>query len=744
MHQPYYKDPETGSYILPWVRLHAIKDYAALPVIFRRYRGVRHTVNLVPSLLLQVRDYVENGADDVFLTVSRKNALDLTKEENEFLLRNFFSAYAPTMILPQPRYGELFRRHETALRSLSRNNGGPGGYGASEYTDLATLFNLTWFHPLFREEDPELSRLWRKGSGYTEREKHYVLDHQIEVMARVIDEYRKLSREDGGELSSSPMYHPILPLLIDNRSARDALPGAALPGLPFSWPADARIQLERGRGVFRDLFGADPAGLWPSEGSISPATLEMACDTGFRWAATDEILLARAFEKSVRRDPEGIPTEPDWFYRPYTAVTKSGSIPVFFRDHHLSDLIGFEYSRWDAHDAVNNFIHNIKGIYDRLSSVTSGRSDNEFVIPVILDGENAWEYFHDAGVLFLNTLLNKLDRLRPDIEFITLSDALGEIGEVRELPTIPTGSWIDGTFHIWIGHQEDHAAWEMLSRARTFLDSKEKGIAKEENPDLLSLQKAREYLMVAEGSDWCWWYGDDHYTPHGPEFDRLFRHNIKAAYKEMGIISPDSIDIPIIKSDSTLQEKNVIPAPRSYIQPRIDGDVSSYIEWNSASKIVPSPGFGTMHRAGHLILSCFYYGFSVDEIFFRFDFDSIAIENVREIELELLFPMKSVKFSSIIDPVHGRFSHSFMKIGDSEGKRTRQDSPTETGNVRAAYGKVLELAIPFDAIDCRDDERLEFFVTLQIAESFGERWPIYGTFSAELPGKDFADRMWHV
>ena len=465
------------------------------------------------------------------------------------------------MILPQPRYADLYRRHEAALRSLTRKNGGPGGYGASEYTDLATLFNLTWFHPLFREENPELSRLWRKGSGYTEREKHYVLDHQIEVMGRVIDEYRKLSREDGGELSSSPMYHPILPLLIDNRSALDALPGAALPGLPFSWPADARTQLERGRGVFHDLFGADPVGLWPSEGSISPATLEMACGTGFRWAATDEILLARAFGKTVMRDPEGIPLDPDWFYRPYTAVTESGSIPVFFRDHHLSDLIGFEYSRWDAHDAANNFIHNIKRIYDRLASMTSGISVNEHVIPIILDGENAWEYFHDSGVAFLNILLSKLGQLGHNIEFITLSDALEGIGEVRELPVVPTGSWIDGTFRIWIGHQEDHAAWEMLSRARALLDSREKTSPKEGNVDPSSLEKAREYLMVAEGSDWCWWYGDDHYTPHGPEFDRLFRNNIKAAYKEMGVIPPDSIDIPIIRSERIVQERNVIPAP---------------------------------------------------------------------------------------------------------------------------------------------------------------------------------------
>ena len=745
MHQPYYKDPETGSYILPWVRLHAIKDYAALPVIFREHPGIRHTVNLVPSLLVQVRDYVENGAEDVFLSVSRKNALDLTKEENEFLLRNFFSAYAPTMILPQPRYADLFRRHEAALRSLARGNGGSGGFGASEYTDLATLFNLTWFHPLFREGDPELSRLWRKGSGYTEREKQYVLDYQIAVMGRVIEEYRKLSREDGGELSSSPMYHPILPLLIDNRSALDAFPGAPLPGLPFSWPADARTQLERGRGVFHGLFGADPAGLWPSEGSISPEALEMACGAGFRWAATDEILLARAFGKSVRRDPEGIPIEPDWFYRPYAAVTKSGSIPIFFRDHHLSDLIGFEYSRWDAHDAANNFIHNIKGIYNSLSSVTSRFSDDEYVIPVILDGENAWEYFHDSGVLFMKSLFSKLEMLRPNIEFITFTEALEGIGEIRELPAIPTGSWIDGTFHIWIGHREDHAAWEMLSRARTLLDSKEKGMAKEGVVDPSSLEKAREYLLVAEGSDWCWWYGDDHYTPHGPEFDRLFRNNVKASYREMGINPPDLLDIPIIRSDRIAQEKNEIPAPGAYIQPRVDGEVSSYFEWNSARKVVPAPSFGTMHRAGHLLLSCFYYGFSVDEVFFRFDLDSVAMENVHEVELEILFQLKSAKFHSVIDPIQGRFHHSMLKIGEP-GKMTTTPSGTgtESGGVRAAYGKVLEIAIPFDALDCRNDERLEFFVTIQIPESFGERWPIYGTYSAELPGKDFTERMWHA
>ncbi len=742
MHQPYYKDPETGAYILPWVRLHAIKDYVALPRIFGRYPGVRHTFNLVPSLLIQVRDYVENGAEDLFLAVSKKNALDLTREEEEFLLRNFFSAFAPTMILPQPRYAELYRGHDAALRAVGKN-GIPGGYGASEYTDLVTLFNLTWFHPIHREEDPELERLWRKGSRFTEREKQYVLDRQIDVMGQMFEEYRLMARGGGGELSSSPMYHPILPLLIDNRSALDARQGASLPHLPFAYPRDARRQLERGKEVFRELFGAYPTGLWPSEGSISPATLDLAASSGFLWGATDEILLSKAFGKPIVRDSDGIPVDPRWFYHPYTANTPSGPIRMFFRDHHLSDLIGFEYSRWDPEDAANNFIHNIKKIFERLSGDTSGPSDGNYFIPVILDGENAWEYFPDSGVNFLTLLLNKLSKLKPNIECITLSEALTRSDGAQELPQIPTGSWIDGTFQIWIGHPEDHAAWEMLSRARSLWEIRAAPIEHLGKEIPRELKEAEERLLVAEGSDWCWWYGDDHFTPHGPEFDRLFRHNVKAAYLAMGIQPPDLVDIPIIRPERVSSGENTIPAPRSYVRPKIDGVITSYFEWSTASVYYPNPEFGAMHRAGHTYLSCFYFGFDEDNIFLRVDLDPLGIENTGNITLEILFPAKGRKLHAELDVKTGGCSSVFQEIVDSdtEGADAR---PYPEGGGRMAFRKVLELALPLDAIGCRGEERLEFFLTLQSPGTIGERWPVYGTFSAELPGKDYADRMWEV
>ncbi|MEW6721525.1 MAG: glycoside hydrolase family 57 protein [Thermodesulfobacteriota bacterium] len=743
MHQPYYKDPETGSYALPWVRLHAIKDYVALPRIFREFRNVRHTFNLVPSLLVQVRDYVENNASDSFLDVSRKNALDLTRDEREFILRNFFSAFAPTMILPQPRYAELFRGHEDALRSLERNGGSNAGvYGSSDYTDLVALFNLTWFHPLHREEDPELARLWQKGGRYTEKEKQYILDRQILVMSRMFEEYRRLETEDGGELSSSPMYHPILPLLIDNRSALDARPGMNLPNRPFAYPRDARRQLEEGREIFRELFGAYPKGLWPSEGSISPATLELAAKSGYRWIATDEILLSKALGKNVTRDADGIPSEPEWVYRPYAVRTDAGEIRIVFRDHHLSDLIGFEYSRWDAHDAANNFINILSKLHNKLKSNGLKIPENEFIVPVILDGENAWEYYHDSGVVFLKTLLQKLDGLKPDIECVTLSEATTGSRASEVLPSVPTGSWIDGTFNIWIGHPEDHAAWDMLSLARAQWETRAAPLEAAGTPLPEELKKAESYLFAAEGSDWCWWYGDDHFTPHGPEFDRLFRHNVKAAYLAMGIDPPATLDIPIVRRERISRKKDFIPAPGSYIRPSIDGLITSYLEWSSASVYVPNPEFGSMHRAGRLILSRFYYGFSADVLYFRFDLDPVAVENIRHIDLEILFTRKNRKILGEISLEESASRWSFLEI---EAKEPAQRLTFEgRESISATYNKVVEIGIPLDLLDCRADDRMDFFLTIQPKGTLGERWPLYGAFSAELPGADFEERNWSV
>ncbi len=743
MHQPFYKDPETGTYILPWVRLHAIKDYVALPRIFREFPSVRHTFNLVPSLLIQVRDYVENGAEDAFLAVSRKNAFDLTQEEETFIVRNFFSAFAPTMILPQPRYAELYNRRESALRAIGKP-GAPGAYGASDYTDLATLFNLTWFHPIHREEDAELARLWRKGRGYTEREKGYVLDRQRDVMAAVIPEYRKLLESGGGELSTTPMYHPILPLLVDNAAAQEALPGAPLPSPSFASRADAMEQLRRGRESFHGMMGRYPAGLWPSEGSISPPVLEMARRAGFSWTATDEILLARALGKPVRRDAGGIPLEPGWLLHPYHATTPAGPLAVFFRDHHLSDLIGFEYSRWDAADAANNFAHNLGLIYNRLAAIPAHSRRESYVLPVILDGENAWEYYHDSGRVFLRFLLERLTRLGPKISCITFTEALDLINYKVPLPTIPTGSWIDGTFNIWIGHPEDHAAWEMLARARALWQVRRDAVREPGKGDSRALSEAYEHLLIAEGSDWCWWYGDDHFTPHAAEFDRLFRHQVSAVYRALGENPPDILDIPIIRPDRMPPGKNYLPSPRNYFRPTIDGKVTSYFEWSAATLYHPSPEFGAMHRAGYGLLACLYYGFDEANVFLRVDFHESVFDSPVAVEVEFFFPKKNLRIGTVISPGEPSMTLSSGPIESPSRPSAATAPPGAPEDIQASFRKVLEIGIPFERLGCADDDRLEFFVTLHGVGSIGERWPMYGSFTAELPGKDFEERMWEA
>lgn len=741
MHQPYYKDPETGTYILPWVRLHAVKDYVSLPRIFREFPAVRHTFNLVPSLLIQVQDYVESGAEDMFLAVSRKNALDLTRDEERFVLRNFFSANPPTMILPHPRYAELYHHREEAVRAVGRT-GVHGGFGASEYTDLATLFNLVWIHPVHRDEDRELSRLWRKEKGFTEREKTYVLDRQIEIMASVIPEYRRLVEHDGGELSSSPMYHPILPLLIDSRAANAALPGAALPSLPFAYPEDAMEQLTRGREVFRSLFGGYPQGLWPSEGSISPATLAMAAETGFRWAATDEILLSKAIGKRVYRDHHGVPHEPGWLYQPYDAPTPSGNLRMLFRDHHLSDLIGFEYSRWNASDAAEHFANILGHIYRNLSSIPLKYRKEAYIVPVILDGENAWEYFPDSANGFLRTFLHRLSRLSPGVSFASVGEALEKFGPAEPLRSTPTGSWIDGTFNIWIGHREDHQAWEMLARVRGLWQRRYDKVRNAGLGMPEELAAAREHLLVAEGSDWCWWYGDEHHTPHGPEFDRLFRNRIKAAYRELGETPPDSADIPIIRPDRIPAVRNHLVSPRGYIRPVINGRLTSYFEWSVATRHFPVPEFGAMHRAGTGVLSCLYYGFDECTLYFRLDLDPATLEpQASPLEIEFLFPAKNRKVRLVLFPSDGSLRACMGAIGENCAENRGAAMPEV---LVAAFDKVLEMGIPFQELGCEREERISFFLTIHVQGTAGERHPTYGAFTADLPGRDFEQRMWDV
>ncbi|HMK57181.1 MAG TPA: glycoside hydrolase family 57 protein, partial [Dissulfurispiraceae bacterium] len=483
MHQPNYKDPFSGVYTLPWVRLHGVKDYLDTLKILEDFPAVRQTFNVVPSLLEQLADYVDNNAVDRHLELTLRRPSDLTAEERLFIVENFFLANWETMVKPYPRYYELLVK-----RGLRYSKGDIGRrmryFTDQDIMDLQLLFNLAWIDPMFRQADSFLSGLVSKQKDYSQEEKDLLIKKQFDILRQIIPEYRKLAGSGQIEISVSPFYHPILPLLWDTDSARVAMPGVKLPRKRFQHPEDAVHQIRMGLDFFEKSFGFRPTGMWPSEGSVSESVVKAIKSEGFSWIATDEEVLSRSLQRPLRGG-DGDPVDPAALYQPYV----HSGVSIFFRDHKLSDQIGFVYSGWDPDKAVSDFIGRLAQIRE---SLPGGKP---FLVPVILDGENAWEYYQNDGHDFLGALYRALtedDRFKT----VTMSQYLEEFGPGIGLEGLHAGSWISADFHVWIGHDEDNLSWDYLSQTRDDLEAFAK-----EHPDA-DLAEAWRALFAAEGSDW--------------------------------------------------------------------------------------------------------------------------------------------------------------------------------------------------------------------------------------------------
>jgi alpha-amylase/alpha-mannosidase (GH57 family) len=424
MHQPYYEDLATGEHILPWVRLHAIKDYWGMVAMLEEFPGVRVTFNLVPSLVRQVQAFAEGRARDRHLELGLKPAAELTADESRWLVANGFHAPYARMIGPYPRYAQLH-----AYRTERRP------FGADDLRDLQVWHKLAWMDPDWLAGDPRLVALVEKDRGYTEDDKTLLRSLELDLLSRVVPAYRAAGARGQVELSTSPFYHPILPLLCDSDAHQHAHPGAPRPRTRFTRPGDARLQIDRAIAFHESTFGARPTGMWPSEGSVSDEAMALAGAAGLTWIATDEDILARSL-----KTPLG--DRPDLLYRPYL-LGNAGPV-VLFRDHALSDRIGFAYQSWEPGAAAADFVARLRDIGQRFTAASGGEVAT---IPVILDGENAWEYYDGGGRPFLRALYRALQEAG-DIQTVTMAEAAA--GPAKPLPSIFPGSWINGDFYIWI------------------------------------------------------------------------------------------------------------------------------------------------------------------------------------------------------------------------------------------------------------------------------------------------------
>lgn len=602
MHQPSYRDAESGAVLFPWVRLHATKDYRDMADTLARHPRVHATFNVTPVLWEQL-DAVAAGAADPYLDAARIPAEALTERDRRFLLERFFDVQRERMLAPHPRYREIFER----AGSPDPGAGGGAarsdpGFTAQDWRDLQTWFHLAWTDPSLRDREP-LRALMGKGRDYTEGEKESLLRWGVECAGTIAAAYRKLEAAGQIEVSTSAYHHPILPLLIDSDAPRQRSGDIRLPEPAFRRPEDAREQVARAVRAHTAKFGAPPRGAWPPEGAVSQDALATLVAAGFRWVASDETVLRAALESGAGESASW----PRALYQAHRVETDAGPVSMLFRDRTLSDRIGFTYARWDPRAAAEDFVGRV---HAARAECPEGESP---IVTVILDGENCWESYEEDGNPFLEALYRRIDA-DPEIEAVTVSEALERVPPASRLRGVPVGSWIRDDLAIWIGHPEKNRAWEELRRARD-------AVAQAAAAGNVGAPAALEEIYAAEASDWFWWYGDDHPTIHADVLDRLFRARLLSAYRRLGAPAPMSL-LQSLRGDGQGGDGVIGGGAEGALQsrPTIDGRETDFYEWRGAALYEPAGGSGSMHQAS-AVLRAIRYGLDGADLFVRVDWD---------------------------------------------------------------------------------------------------------------------------
>lgn len=532
MHQPDYRNYRSGEFMLPWVYLHAIKDYTDMAHHLESHPGVKAVVNFVPVLLDQLEDYAEqfalgNVRDPLLKLLAAPDLDRISATERQRILDSCFRSNHVTMIEPYPAYRRLHDLYE-ALRGHGEAT---LAYLSGQYlADLIVWYHLVWTGESVRRSEETVARLMAKAEGFSHADRFELFNLVGELIRGIIPRYRKLSESGQIELSATPHYHPLAPLLIDFRVARESVSNAALPEEPCYPGGRGRVSMHLESAIESHLrrFGAGPQGVWPAEGAISGALLEILAEHGCRWSASGEAVLANSLKKTQRDRPP--PARNEYLYRPYRVNGKSQGVTIFFRDDRLSDMIGFEYAKWFGKDAAMDFVNSLDNIRH------SAAAGDHPVASVILDGENAWEYYPYNGYYFLDDLYSALER-HPSIRTTTYRDYIAAAQNVAELAELVAGSWVYGTFSTWIGDKDKNHAWDLLAAAKQSFDL----VMQSGRLNGEEKEAALRQLADCEGSDWFWWFGDYNPSHAVASFDKLFRENLANLYRLLKLPVPTQL-----------------------------------------------------------------------------------------------------------------------------------------------------------------------------------------------------------
>jgi len=568
MHQPDYRNSD-GIMQMPWVFLHAIKDYYDMPWMLSRHANIKATFNITSPLIEQLKLYAhEPQKSDKFLALWLQDVTELEEHERKWLIKLCKTAQFETMVKPLARYRELFTQSH---------------FTNAELREIEVLFILSWCGVYLKENNETVKSLIKKGSGYTQEDKIELLRTLTAFSTTIFDFYKELQQQKRITISTTPFYHPILPLLINMNSAKEANPTTQIPQNTLSLKEDALIHIQKAKALFKETFGFDAQGMWPAEGAVDAPSVALLQKKAISWIATDEAILYKSLNNTTKEN--------------IYALYDYKEMKMVFRDHYLSDLIGFKYRYEEAQNAANHFISELQKIEN---------SNANALVSVILDGENAWEFYKNNGFDFFEALYRGL-QTQPWCTTLMM-DEISSM-QAKPLEYLAPGSWINGSFDTWVGEKQKTKAWELL-----FVTKK----AYEENvAHLTEAKKAQitEFFLKAESSDWYWWFGSDHYSDYMQEFDTLFRNQLINIYHLMDILPPSDLFLPISQNRSS---SDFLVPPQSFISPIIDGKKDSFFEWLGCGIIDETKLFSTM-QASSDVVEKIYYGEDAQKLYFSFE-----------------------------------------------------------------------------------------------------------------------------
>ncbi|MBD1835806.1 glycoside hydrolase [Cyanobacteria bacterium FACHB-472] len=730
-HQPLYKSRTVQQYRLPWVRLHGTKDYLDLVLLLERYPKLHQTVNLVPSLILQIEDYVAGTAIDPYLAASLTPEEELSEEQKRFIIEHFFDANHHTLIDPHPRYGELYHQRQEKGQNWCWEN-----WNLSDYSDLLAWHNLAWIDPLFWD-DPEIEGWLKQGRNFSLGDRQRIYSKQREILSRIIPQHKKMQEAGQLEVTTTPYTHPILPLLSDTNSGRVAVPNMTLPKQRFQWAEDIPRHLQKSWDMYIDRFGQEPRGLWPSEQSVSPDILPYIAKQGFNWICSDEAVLGWSLKQFFHRDGAGNVYEPELLYQPYRLQTESGDLSIVFRDHRLSDLIGFTYGAMEPRRAAADLVGHLEAIARSLKHRQSGGGtalEQPRLVTIALDGENCWEHYYLDGKPFLEALYQTLSQ-HEELKLVTVSEYLDQFPATETIPAqqLHSGSWVDGSFTTWIGDPAKNRAWDLLEAAREVL-AKHPEATEENNPEVW------EALYAAEGSDWFWWFGEGHSSNQDAMFDQLFREHLCAIYQALNEPVPPNVRQPV-----EVHEAQGDHRPQGFIHPIING-LADEQDWDRAGRIEVGGSRGTMHKSS--AVQRLWYGVDHLNFYLRLDFQAgLQPGKGFPSKLHLLWYYHNrtmhnspIPLANMPDeaPLNYLFHHHLginlltQSIEFQEAGENHQWHP-RFSRAQVAFDKCLEVAVPWADLQIEPDYPLRLIMVLADGEQFSSYLPENALIPIEAP-----------